>query len=413
MRFQGNSFWTNLALSIAFVVTLNPTHAQTPVLPGQTVDFFDPVAERVIPDAIDGDVEFLFANAAIGDLPPTLPLSSFLASNSPIGRATTTIFQYNEIEIDPGDGSETVVTGQVSGTVVIRGFMLLAGWGLAEADVDFEIIDVTDTATGDTNVIARHSLKHYTLQPSYSISASASLGAKVGSATAGVAGGDLSLGLDIPLSKLVIRDEVPFGFTALLRRGHTYRLQLVSNNQIKLGRNAGSALISMYNPAASVPPFIVNADVLSVPPSLLDPQTWVTGLEVPLLDKRLPAWSFPDRGIFAWDWWEDFNDTNDILAAFGIPTTPRGLITRYFDRVIPDEELTQPGVDLRRMEFTLATDQVELLNLISDQVAELTEIVLRHPPFTRPPNGRPFEENARPNGQERVEGSATQRERTR
>jgi len=368
--------------------------AEVTVFPGQTVDFYHPFEERVIPDVIGGEKEFLLAIAAIGDLPPTLPLSSFLMTSSPIGRANTSIFQYNTVVVDSGDGTETVLTGQISGTVNIKGFMFLSGWGLAESQVAFEVIDVTPGLSDTEHVIARHTLSTYKLQPSYSISAGASLGAKVGSATAGVAGGDLSLGIDIPVSKLVIRDEVPFGFTVLLRRGHTYRLQLVCENKVKIGRSAGRAIISMYNPIAGIPPILTDDALLTIPPSLLDPQEWSMGLNIGLLDKSLPSWSFPDRGVFAWDWWDDYNDTNDILAAFGIPTTPRGLISRYFNRVIPDEELAQPGVDLRRMELTLATDEVEMLNLISDQVEELKEIILRHPPFTRPPNGRPFQEIA-------------------
>ncbi len=117
---------------------------------------------------------------------------------------------------------------------------------------------------------------------------------------------------------------------------------------------------------------------------------WLSGLDLPMLDKQLPSYSFPDRGVFAWDWWDDFDDTNDVLAKFGIPTRVRGLVNRFFDRVVPDEEVTQPGVDLRKMEVTLATDQVALLNEISDQVEELKEILLRHPPHQRPPQGVPF-----------------------
>jgi hypothetical protein len=360
------------------------------VLPGQTIDFYDPLQERVIPDVVDGNVEFLNADAFIGTNPGVVPLSSILHARGLISRANSTVYQYNEITIDEGDGSETVVMSQVSGTVVIRGFMLLVAWGQAEAKVYFEIVDVTMDADDDSNVVTRHPVANYELLNEPSISAGTSLGAKVGSATAGIAGGDLSLGVDIPLSKRIIRDEERFGFTALLRRGHTYRLQLVSESKVKLGRSGGQGIVSMYNPLAEIPPFLVDQDLLSIPPSLLDPQTWTDGLNITLLDKRLPSWSFPDRGIFAWDWFEDFGDTNDILTNFGIPITPRGLINRYFDRVVPDEELTQPGVDLRRMNFTVAPDQIELLTQISQQIETIANQPPLNPPFRPVPNNPLF-----------------------
>lgn len=384
------------AIALCGIPLFGPTAtAQTVpvILPGQTLDFYNPVVERVVPDDIDGKVEFFAADAAIGTTPDVLPLSSFVQTSGAIGRANSTIFQYNDITVDPGDGGETVVTAQISGEVFIRGYMLLISWGLAEANVGFEVIDITDTLidpNNDPNTIATHTIASYELRPGFSVSMSTGLGAIIGTATAGAGKADLSLGVGVPLSKRVIRDHKKFGFTVLLRRGHTYRLQLTSSNAVKVGRNAGLARISLWAPLASVPPFISDADILTIPPSLVDPQVWLAGLDLPMLDKRLPSYSFPDRGIFAWDWWDDFDDTNDILAKFGIPTKVRGLVNRFFDRVIPDEEVTQPGVDLRKMEIALATDQVELLNMISDQVEELKEIILRHPPFQRPPQGVPF-----------------------
>jgi hypothetical protein len=122
---------------------------------------------------------------------------------------------------------------------------------------------------------------------------------------------------------------------------------------------------------------------------LVDPQLWVNNLDLPALNKSVPSFAFPDRGIFAWDWFTDYEDTNDVLAAFGIPTTMKGVVNRLFDRVVPDEAVAQPGVDLREMRLTVANDQVEMLQTISDQVAELKEIILRHPPFRHDPPGLP------------------------
>lgn len=380
MYAAGTRSLIRFSLIFATVLISCAAIAQVPVLPGETIDFRDPLADRVLPDVIDGETEFLLANAAIGTIPPVLPLSTFVRAAGPIGRANATIFQYNQIMLDPGDGTETVVTAQISGTVNIRGFLMLAGWGNVESGVTFEVIDVTFGEFDPPHVIASHTIAEYELMPDMGVGIEVGLGAKVGSATAAVAGGDLGLALEIPLSMRVVRDEIPFGFTALLQRGHTYRLQLNSSSSVKLGRGAGLATASFYNPAAVIPPFVTGPGVLITPPTLFDPDTWVASLQMPMLDKTLPSWSFPDRGIFAWDWFEDLNDTNDVLMSFGIPTTPRGLVSRYFDRIIPDEELTQPGVDLRRMQITVAPDQVELLNQISDQIDLLTRIAIRRPP---------------------------------
>lgn len=380
--------------------------AQPPLLfPGQSMEFSTPAAGRVVPDDVDGFVERLFlAQAAIASdsiafQTDVVPLSGFARVSTPLSRALTYVYQYNDFEIDAGDGSETVVSAQLSGTVNVKGYMLLVGFGNVREILGIDVIDITNDPNDLSNIVASETFRTYELDPDPGISMSTDVGALLGSATLAEAKAGLSLGVNVPIAKKVIRENFGFGFNVLLRRGHTYRLLFSSQGRAKLGPNAGLGIASFWSPIANVPPFLAGDSVLNVPPSLIDPQVWLTSLDMPMLDKTIPKINFPDVGEFNFGnfgWFADFNDTNDVLRELNIPTNVRGLVNRFFSNIIPDEAVAQPGVDLRQMQVTLATDQVELLNMVSYQVEELKQIILRHPPFSHGPEALPPTSNGDP-----------------
>lgn len=390
------------AIALGILLTAQFSAAQAPlVFPGQTIKFADPFAERVVPDDIGGFVERfppVGVNAVIGaDTIPlhedVLPLSGFTQSRVRLSRGLTHVFQYNDFTVEAGDGSETVVPAQVSGTINVKGYMLLIGIGSVREIIGIDLIDITDDPNDLTQVVASETFRQYELSPDPSISLGMSIEGVLGSATAVQVGADVSLGLGVPITKKVVRENFSFAFDALLRRGHTYRLVFSSQGRVRLGPNAGLGIVSFWSPLALTPPLPGDNTVVSVPPSLIDPQTWLTNLDIPLLDRQLPALDRPgseDTFKFAdFGWWSDIDDTNDLLRELGLPTNVRGIVNRFFSSIIPDEEVQQAGVDLRQLDVTIGQDQVELLNMISDQVEELKQILLRHPPFTNGPNTIP------------------------
>ncbi len=396
-------------LIVLFTVLAPRAHSRPPVIfPGGYKDFHDPASERVIPDQIVGEIEF-FPPPPLGIAAAdqeTVPLSSLAIAYGPIARARGTVLQSNDF-IVPADGAEArPLWAQISGTVFIRGFMVVSGIGQSSFSVDLEIFDVSDDPDNrhPENIVFAENLAEYKSTTQGDVGLELSVGVQLGSATVGQVGLDGGASFSIPLCKEVVRDQKNFGCQALLRRGRRYRVQLVANAQVKLGLQGGVAISSFYSPLAAPPDGLTNPALVSVPPSLIDPQTWLDTLDFAFLDDPLQSLVFPTVGNPAFtvpgfsvpvigsigvpttsisspiqSLFAGSSTTSGMLLAQGLPLTPRAVIGDLLAITLPDEELLQPGVDLRRLSVTIEVDQTELLNT---KIEEL-ERVVRTPPVIR------------------------------
>lgn len=391
------------ACVLAAITLLAATaYAKPPVIfPGGFKDFFDPGAERVIPDQITGEIEFFppppFGIAAADR--ETVPLSSLAIGFGPIARARGTVIQSNDFII-PADGLEArPLWTQISGQLFIRGFMLVTGIGQTSFDVDLLIYDVSEDPANENpeNIVYAENLAQYKSMTQADVGLELSIGVQLGSATVGQVGVDGAASFGVPLCKEVVRDEKNFGCQALLRRGRRYRVQIVANAQVKLGVLGGLAISSFYSPLAALPDGLTDPDILSVPPSLIDPQTWLDNLDLAFLDQPIKSLIFPNVGNSTFTvpgfsvpvigsigvpttpisapiqtLFVGSNTTTGLLVSQGLPVTPRAIIGDLLAITIPDEELLLPGVDLRRMAITIEVDQTELLNT---KIKELERVV--------------------------------------
>lgn len=401
-----------IALVVLVTVLAPIAHSRPPVIfPGGFKDFHNPASERVIPDQIVGEIEF-FPPPPLGIAAAdqeTVPLSSLAIAYGPIARARGTVLQSNDfiVPADPTDGTAArPLWAQFSGTVFIRGFMVVSGIGQSSFSVDLEIFDVSDDPDNrhPENIVFAENLAQYKSMTQADVGLELSVGVQLGSATIGQVGVDGAASFSIPLCKEVVRDQKNFGCQALLRRGRRYRVQLVANAQVKLGLQGGVAISSFYSPLAAPPNGLTNPTLVSVPPSLIDPQTWLDTLDFAFLDDPLQSLVFPTVGNPAFtvpgfsvpvigsigvpttsisspiqSLFAGSSTTSGMLLAQGLPLTPRAVIGDLLAITLPDEELLQPGVDLRRLSVTIEVDQTELLNT---KIEEL-ERVVRTPPVVR------------------------------
>lgn len=366
--------------------------------PGGTVDFTG-AEGGVLPLAVVGSTEtFGKATAEVMGVSESpagaAPLSSTAIASDALGRAKTTLSQHVDFNVEPGAQGETVLTAQISGQVDIRGYMLLAGLAVAKSKVRIEILDITPGSEAE-RIIMSHVLDERKLEGEFAPSVGAGVSVDLGSATAGQIGIGFGAEVAISLVKDVVREQVPFGFTALLQRGHTYRLRLTSENEAKIGIGGGIAESSFYTP-------------YDIPPSLFDPNFWLGTLDMPMLDAGPRVFNFPSRpspsfnfplietsigdfgggnvGIGFPRLFPNISSTSDMLTRMNVNNTLSQELTNFlgdFSNRI-EEGVALPGVDLRRLEVTLEQDSTEALAEVSDQIEELKEILLRHPPFTRP-----------------------------
>ena len=379
---------TTLFAVLACIVAPPWAQAQVVLEPGGQLQYAVGTLD-VVPDAIEGSTSFFrFGDAIIvtdDDPQVPAPLDTRVVAQGALSRAAADLLQYVEFTVahDPaGTSPGRVLTAQLSGHVDIRGFLTLIGLGQSELDVTLEVVEVF----GEGGQLFVHSqpLGSYELMGTFQPSVAAGFGVEVGSATFGQAGVGAGGELGLNLQKQVVRDMVPFGFQVLLRRGETYRVQLVASSQVKLGVAGGSGQVT-FSPS------------FDVPTNVFEVAEWIDSLEIPMLDEgfrnldlpRTPGarFSFPtintlltDIGGFdvsiangsLFPGITTSNTLNTIRTQFNLPETAREALVDFYGsptgRV--EEGIAEPGIHFRSMQILLEQDTAEQLDQLSATVGD-------------------------------------------
>jgi hypothetical protein len=299
-------------------------------------------------------------------------------------RGQGSALQFYDLEVGPGDGSETPLLAQISGKANFNGFLAVVGGGQVEADLKLKVIDLGPTGAPYTDggkvvhreTLASHQIKGATLTgPSFSITIEG------GAPYIGV-GASPELGLQVSLQKELVRDKIDFGMHVLLLRGHTYRLQF----------ETGAMAKKAVAPGLSIAQFKLGDDRL---PDLIDPQNWLDGIN-DLLDTGLPSIKpeainilQEDKGIFSLfsdkrrlSGAPDFSTAKGILQHIAannpdMPTSFREIIEKRLKRSsLLEEGIANPGVEVRELQLTLQTDQVEILRHHTELLNHISELLI-------------------------------------
>jgi len=158
------------------------------------------------------------ATAILGtDLPLDYPLSSFVCARRRLSRGTAEILRFNDFVFDSTWDSETVLAARISGTVDVRGFLLLIGVGQAKVEVVAELLDITDpdhAMVVNCKTLSKHEVMS-SLDPEVKVDLKIEGGAPYLGGGLGVGTGNL-----IHFELMKVRDSVDFGLDVMLRRGH-------------------------------------------------------------------------------------------------------------------------------------------------------------------------------------------------
>ena len=225
------------------------------LMPGQTISFKGP-------DAIGGAAQPAFIGAAAYATNQT-PLSAFAYSVSPLQSSSASAFQYNDVAIPEstvaGSVTGVVVSAQISGSASVRGFLSALGAAESSAGVDVEVLDITDANAPAVVSSRRIADYHAEDRVGASLGGAVHAGAEAGFPYAGVSGGgSIEAGLHLQPSLRFVRDDVAFGFTVLLRRGHVYRVQIELSVDTSVRLFGGTSIASFFS-LASGSPVILNA----------------------------------------------------------------------------------------------------------------------------------------------------------
>ena len=361
---------------IVFTLLLNFghwVHASPMLKPGATLT----ITEANFPAPADGsgdDCEFiLLGTCQIGSGGQLFGVRT--TSMKSFSRGQGLAFQYYDIDVDSGDGSETALLSQISGKAIFNGFIALVGGGQVSGSLKLKVIDLGLTEAKDPDggkvvheeLLASHQLKGQAVAgPTLSVTVEG------GAPYIGV-GGSPGFTFNAAFQKELVRDNIDFGIHVLLIRGHSYRLQFETNTLAKKGVVQG----------LSIAQFMLGDDRA---PDILDPQHWIDGVN-DLLDTSIPAIGSKlsdikegNDGIFNLFEKErvlagarGFSNANQILAQSGLPTSFTEIITNRLHRSgVLEERLPNPGAEIKDLFITLQTDQVELLR---EQDKLLREII--------------------------------------
>ncbi|MHC5212117.1 MAG: hypothetical protein ACYTG2_15470 [Planctomycetota bacterium] len=204
--------------------TSDPKEAAVAVLPGATHVFG-------APDVVDGECDGdLLGFCSYFDI---VPLRAVSMTGPPGGStATARVWQGYEFDVPEtevvGARKEVTVSMQVSGSTRMQGFLYVMGASNAVASLSMKLYDITD-APADPTLVWSEILRSYRLDTKLSAGVSGSVAVKVegGAPYIGVGGGG-SIGGSIGMSPEFRRLDVTVGLGSemLVKRGHSYRLQL-------------------------------------------------------------------------------------------------------------------------------------------------------------------------------------------
>ena len=362
-------------IALVFLLDLPCVAQAVPTLrPGETHLFTDP--DGVDGDCTESEVLLLAYGAACGVAsPPSTPLSGFVEASRRFRRASYEVFQYNEFTVDATSRPGSLLLAQVSGKAFVRGFLAIVGVGQTSSDVVLKLLDVTnDPDNGE--VVKAHTISRSELEGSFDPGLGLDLKVEGGAPYIGVGGGN-KIDFKIKASKKLVRANVDFGFDTLLRRGHTYRLQLESKGFAKMGAMPGLAVASF-------------GSLLDTIPNVIDRTWWLDALG-PVELPRIPIIHLPPQPAFV-PWSADIFIPNppcperidedepydctvtDVLDFLDFPTTLDGILDRIearrADRLASDDtnDLEDrldrllggpPGVQLSALSVTIQEDPFE------------------------------------------------------
>ncbi len=345
------------------------------------------------------------------------PLKSFVCANRRLSRATGEVFRFDDFVVDAEWNSAgglialpeaTALSGRVTGTVDVRGFLVMIGVGQATEEVVVELLDITglDPAAPDvlqraivvgSQTLSKHELVG-ALNPGVDLEMTVEGGAAyVGAGVGATAGNQMNFEL------LKVADNVDFGLDVMVRRGHVYRLIVKNKTEgiltaagTGVGQAGGKAIASFHDPvvdpSAGAPNLLkahmnrllsISNDQLQIPVNLVAMQN--VPLEFSVVMNNLPPGLSADnfdllsvlsdprlfRGSSAKS--ENIIDllgTNFLpnLAGSRVPLSLIGLTTEFFDvgdQALVEEQsfkqgLNEPGVKVSRLAVSIEQDQAEL-----------------------------------------------------
>lgn len=370
-------------------------HAATPVQPGTTVV----LRSDMLNNPADG------TDASCGIFPINLPAVTTTCGTDQMGqqfgvrafasqsfnRGQGTASQFYEIDVDPGDGSETPLLAQISGKTNLNGFLALVGGGQVKGSLTFKVIDLGPSDNIDYTggkVVHRETLSSHQLQGAAITGLNFGISVEGGAPYIGM-GAQPEFKVNIMLQKELVRDTIDFGVHVLLLRGHTYRLQFDTSVLAK----------KEAVPGLSIAQFKLGDDRA---PNMLDPENWLDGIDG-IIDTRLPAITAQPVEILQERALKDnvfqifnrqrrllgtpgFANSLDFLnkraAAAGLPTSLREIVVQRLNKSnLLTEGIAKPGTEIRELSVTLQTDQVEILR-------QHTELLNRIIDLQNTPQGR-------------------------
>jgi hypothetical protein len=299
-------------------------------------------------------------------------------------RASGTISEYYDFDVDPGAGNyDTVLNAQISGTGQLNGILVLIAGGHVKGSLSVKLYDLGETGgtmPPEPQLVHQESLASHELTGQLTTGVGFSIKVEGGAPYIGV-GAAPSLGFKIKLQKKFVSDGINFGFGALVRRGHSYRVVFELSSYAK--RNAANGI--------SVSRFRDSTDDI---PNLLDPENWRESL-TGAIDTRLPALTgqavqmrrglnlFDNRRMYTAQYYD--STAGDWI---GLPSTTAIINTqtpsdfpRNFGQIISDrfsfnrdnlEPLVDPGFALHELSVTLEADSVAILE---DQTMRINEVI--------------------------------------
>jgi hypothetical protein len=381
------------------------TDAAVPFLmPGTTLAFNGP-------DAIGGAAQPGFAGGADYFTNGT-PLRAFAYGIDPLQVSSASAFQYNDVAIPESTviGSLTggVLSAQISGSASIRGFLYALGAAESSAGVDVEVLDITGTnapAVVSSQRIAAYHAEH---RLGGSVGGGVHLGGQAGFPYVGLeGGGSIDAALHLEPSLRFVRDDVAFGFMALLRRGHVYRVQIELSVDSSERLFGGLSIASFFSQESGGPVVPNPFDPSPTPGtkgaenswlSLLTPMAGaIPDLQIAKGNADVVSRSVDGLGVtFSSSIW---NESQDAVAAqlFGFLSPDEAartygghaLLSKIFatpplsiEQLVMNspfltarnqgsfESIPQPGVAVSGLMITLDNDRVELAERATNQAIE-------------------------------------------
>jgi hypothetical protein len=371
--------------------------ATTPVKPGGVCVFPTPTPANIVAVPVP---DFGLGIENTLTIPP---LQGFVVATGTPSRRTAEVFVFHSFQIDDTwdtatdwdrnngmitPATRTVLEGQITGTVDVRGFLHLAGIGQAMAEVLVEVIDRTDPA--QDLVVSSKTLSKHELISALRSSVAYDLSVEGGGNYLG-GGFDIGAGGEVRFELEKITDMVNFSLDVSLRRGHRYEVRIRNRIESRVTA-AGSGLGWVGGRAAAV--FFPMGTNTSVPNLVANQAAALAQLNNPFATAYPPiapvTASLVRTGTTDPGWTADNRQWHELVLSrtgldlgppaaatipavrqlFGLPAlagqTVSALVNTYFNlgnQSLTEETIEQigpPGVTVSRLMLSVEQDRIEL-----------------------------------------------------